>query len=382
MRLRIGLDVRMVDSIETGLGRYARELVRHLPAVAPQWDFVLIKRPLFARERLAPAANIEEAVIPGYLDHPLNLATGEAINRLGLDLYHSLHHFLPLRLRVPRVVVTLHDLIWVEHAELTFDTQFSWLKWRTTQLFGRGTMRHALERADHVIAISHHTAARARARYGLPDSRITVVHHGADHGFLHTDDGVPEGEAARPYLLSLGNSKPYKNLRALLRAIGVVAPRHPDTRLLIAGRGDSARNLRTLTCLLGLSSQVEFCGMIPDAEVRRLFVGARALVFPSLIEGFGFPLVEAMAAGCPVVTSDIPVIREIVGDSALCADPTRPEHIAAAMERVLDDPGLRARLRRLGRERAARFTWEACARATAAVYGRLLAGAPEEPGAS
>jgi glycosyltransferase involved in cell wall biosynthesis len=371
MRPRIGLDVRMVDTIETGLGRYARELARRLPSLRPDWDFVLIKRPQLAGVNLGHGANVTETVVPGYLDHPRNLLAGPRINRLGLDLYHSLHHFLPPGLRIPRVVVTLHDLIWVEHAQLTFDTRHAWLMWRVTNLYGLATMRHALAAAHHIIAISRYSAQRARTRYGLPSERITVVHHGADH-MPSSERGGRCGEASEPYLFSLGNSKPYKNLRGLLHAFALVAPRHPDLRLKIAGRGDSIRNLRALVDRLGVTDQVEFCGMVTETEVRRLFTGARALVSPSIVEGFGFPLVEAMTLGCPVITSNIPVVREIVGEAAVCADPTRPEAIAAAIEQVLADGELRRRLRLLGQSRASGFTWEACAERTVDAYRTLL----------
>ncbi len=371
MRPRIGLDMRMVDRFETGLGRYARELARHLPALRPEWDFILIKRPLLSGEVLGRAPNVSEVTVSGCLDHPRNLLTGPAINHLGLDVYHSLHHFLPPGLRVPRVALTLHDLIWVEHARLTFDTRCAWLLWRVTHLYGLATMRHALGRADHVVAISAHSAARARARYGLPPGRVSVVHHGADHAFRN-GNGPPRCETDEPYLLSLGNSKPYKNLRGLLHAFARVALRHPGLRLKLVGRGVSFRNLRMLAERLGVSDRVEFVGRVDDAELRRLLAGARALVFPSLIEGFGFPLVEAMAQGCPVVTSDIPVVREIVGDAAVCADPARPAAIAAAIGRVLGDEDLRRRLGALGRERSTCFTWTACAERTAAVYRELL----------
>ncbi len=371
MRPRIGLDLRRVDTIETGLGRYARELARHLPTLRPEWDFTLIKRPHLAGVSLGRGPNVTEAAVPGCLDHPRNLVAGPAINHLGLDLYHSLHHFLPPGLRVPRVALTLHDLIWVEHARLTFDTGWAWLLWRVTHLYGLATMRHALERADHVVAISRHSAGRARARDRLPPERLSGVHHRADHA-AGNGDGAPRREADEPYLLSLGNSKPYKNLRGLLHAFARVAPRRPDLRLKIVGRGDSFGNLRTLADRLGVAGRVQFVGRVDDAEVRRLFAGARALVFPSLIEGFGLPLVEAMSLGCPVVTSDIPVVREIVGNAAVCADPARPAAIAAAIERVLGDLELRRRLTALGRDRAQRFTWKACAEGTAAVYRELL----------
>lgn len=373
MRPRIGLDARMVDSVETGLGRYARELVRRLPSVAPEWDFVVIRRPGPVRFEPSGGANVEERVVAGYIDHPRNLLSAPVINGLGLDLFHSLHHFLPPGLRIPRVVITLHDLIWVEHARLTFDTRHAWFMWRVTHLYGLATMYHALFRADHIVSNSRYSALRARTRYGLPAERFTVVHHGADHSHRKCNQAPDaQSEAGPPYLFSLGNSKPYKNLRGLLHAFALLAPRHPDLRLKIAGRGDSVRNLKALIDRLGLRARVDFCGMISDAEVHRLFRGALALVFPSFIEGFGFPLVEAMAAGCPVVTSDIPVIREIVGEAALRADPARPEAIAEAIEKVLADRELRGRLKNLGKKQASRFTWEACARKTAGVYDALL----------
>jgi glycosyltransferase involved in cell wall biosynthesis len=369
---RIGLDVRMVDVIETGLGRYARELVRRLTSLRPEWNFILIKQPCLARVQLGEGVNVEETVVPGFLDHPCNLLAGPQINRLGLDLYHALHHFLPLALRVPRVVVTLHDLIWQEHARLTFDTRHAWLMWRLTHLYGCATMRHALTGAHHVIAISRHTARRAQARYRVPAERISVVHHGADH--MQVGQTRDHGdESGAPYLFSLGNSKPYKNLRGLLQAFALVALCHPGLRLKIAGRGDSLHNLRIFADRLGIADRVDFCGMVSNDELRHMLSGARARVFPSLIEGFGFPLVEAMAVGCPVITSDIPITREVSGDAAVFADPVRPDSIAEAIERVLVDMRLRSRLRQLGFLRARDFSWVASAEQTATVYGRLLA---------
>jgi glycosyltransferase involved in cell wall biosynthesis len=361
----------MADTVETGLGRYARELVRRLPSLRPEWDFILIQRPQMAGANLGHPLNVRETMVSGYLDHPRNLLAGMRINRIGLDLYHSLHHFLPLGLRVRQVVITLHDLIWVEHPRLTFDTRHDWLKWRMTHLYGKATMQHAMAAAHHVVAISHHSAQRARTRYGLPPERVSIIHHGADH-MLPLQDERSCGKKAEPFLLSVGNSKPYKNLRGLLSAFARVAPHHPELRLKMVGRGDSFHNLRALAVRLGIATQVQFCVRVAEAEMRGLFAGALALVFPSLIEGFGFPLVEAMALGCPVITSDIPVAREIVGNAALCVDPDRPESIAAAIEQVLADAELRRKLRLLGQGQASRFTWNDCAKRTAEVYHALL----------
>lgn len=372
-RPRIGLDARMVDLRTSGLGRYARELIRRLPALAPTTDFVIIKRPVMAREALSTAPNVREALVPGLLDHPANLLSAPAIDALGLDLYHSLHHFLPPRLHTPQVVMTLHDLIWVEHAELTFSGRWSWPKARANQVYGTATMWHALKRADHVIAISAHSRDRAMSRFGLPEGRFTVIHHGVDHEGAPM--APPEAEPPQPFLLSLGNSKPYKNLPTLLRAFAVVQARHPELELVVVGRGDSLPELRRLAERLGVDHRVTYTGMVDDSQVHALMRTARALVFPSLIEGFGFPAVEAMAAGCPVVTSDIPVIREIVGDAALLASPTSHEALAQAITRVVEDRELREELRQRGLAQAARLRWDDTAGKTLEVYRRLLPGA-------
>lgn len=373
-RPRIGIDARMIRTRQSGLGRYARALVEHLPAADPGSRYVVILRPGIDAADMSLGDNVEVARVPGWLDYPRNLLCGRAINRLGLDLYHSLHHFLPLALRVPRVVATLHDLIWVEHARLTFDVRLAWLRWRAVRFYGTATMRHLMHRADHVISISHHSRRRALERYRLAPERITTVHHGVDHALFVDPEGDPSGEpdTGSPYLLSLGNSKPYKNVRGLLRAFALVAPRHPGLRLLITGRGDSNRSLARLATRLGFGDRVRFTGMVDQASLGRLYKEAVALVFPSFIEGFGFPPLEAMTAGCPVVTSDIPVIRETVGEAGVYADPNDPGSIARAMERVLEEPALRDDLRRRGREQAARFTWGRCAEETSSVHRRLL----------
>lgn len=356
----------------TGLGRYARGLVGALTALdAPDIEWVILKDPRLADTPLAaPGARAEERSLEGDPDMPANLGAGRAIDRLGLDLYHSLHQFLPLRLKTPRVVVTLHDLIWVEHARLSYYGRWAWARAFGVMIWGRFTMRNALRRPDHVIAISEVTrqASLRRYRFLKPDA-VSVVHHGVDHTRFPARTG-PEPEGA--YLFSLGNSRPYKNVRNTVRAFAQIAPDHPEARLVMTGRGDSTTVLRALATELGVEAQVEFTGSVPDERVVELYQGARALVFPSRIEGFGFPLIEAMALGCPVIASDIPTLREIGGDSAVFVNPDGPDEIAAAMRRVLSEPDLRDDLRARGYAHAARFQWATCAERTLSVYRQLL----------
>ena len=366
---RIGLDARMAGSVPTGLDTYAVQLTCALSRLDPDNSYVVIRGP-GAAVPLASDPNVEEVVLPGDLDTPSNLARGRAISRLDLDLYHSLHHFLPLRLRVRRVVLTLHDLIWVEHPDLIIDGRFGAIHRTATHWFGRAAMGYAIRRADHVIAISNHTRRRASVYYGLNSELTSVVHHGVDHRAYTVRVG--RSSSSPPYFLVLGNTRPYKDIPTALRAFSVCARRHPEVQLVIAGRGDSARALETLAASLGIAGRIRFAGPLPHRDLLDLIHGATALVFPSLVEGFGLPVLEAMAAGCAVIASRIPTIVEVVDTAAFLCDARQPDQFAAAMMGLLEDDALRSDLVRRGCDRAAAFSWERCAAGTLAVYRKLL----------
>jgi len=365
----IGLDARMVGPTPSGLGTYARELARALVARDPRTIFVVIRR----ADSLSPiveGANVRDAVIASPLDAPGNLMRGGEISRLGLDLYHSLHHFVPLALRVPRVVVTLHDLIWIEHRDLIVDGRFGALNRAATHVYARAAMRLALGRADRVIAVSAYSASRAAAWLRWPLSQIAVVHHGVDAGAY--PPARTDAPARPPFFLVLGNTRPYKNVPAALHAFAIVARTHRDAELVVAGRGDSVRQLQPLAQRLGIARRVRFPGPVSHAELLALLHGATALVFPSFVEGFGLPVLEAMAAGCPVVASTAPTLTEVAGDAALFCDPRDPAAFASAMGMLVDDAERRLELGSRGRARAAEFTWLDAADRTLAVYRALL----------
>ncbi len=374
----IGLDARMAGPVPSGLGTYASQLARALTRLDAAHSYVIIRQRL-GQSSMATGPNVTEIVVDGDIDAPVNLARGGAISRLGLDLYHSLHHFLPLRLRVPRVVLTLHDLIWVEHRRLIRSGRFAPLSRTVTTVYARAAMGYALRRADRIIAISGHTASRAAAVFKLDRSRVDVIPHGVDGAaFPPLDrDTTP---ATPPYFLCVGNTRPYKNIPTALRAFALCAAStdgeaaDPEgVRLIVTGRGDSTGELRRLAQRLGVERRVTFTGPVSQPEMLRLLHGARALLFPSIVEGFGFPVLEAMSAGCPVIASRAPAVLDVAGDAALCCDAGDPEAFAAAMRRVLGEPGLHAALRQAGVSRAGTFTWDCTAARTLAVYERLLA---------
>jgi alpha-1,3-rhamnosyl/mannosyltransferase len=368
----IGIDARMVGAVPSGLGTYAAQLAKHLPPLDPGNTYVIIRRP-GSPGPLATGANVREVFVEGDLDQPPNLFRGGTLARLGLDLYHSLYDFLPLRIPAERVVLTLHDLIWVEQPRLIHERRFGPITRTATHLYARATMPYAIKHANHIIAISAHTRDRAVAYFGVDPARITVVPHGVDRAQFPPASTAATPE--RPFFLCVGAGQPQKNLGVALRAFALLADRFQNLALVFAGRGDSNQSLQHLARQLGVGARVTFSGPVPQADLLRLLHTATALVFPSIIEGFGLPVLEAMSAGCPVICSAIPTLAEVTGGAAVMCDPITPDRFAAAMENVLHDDSRRRDLRAAGLARAALFDWETCANATRQVYRAVLEGA-------
>lgn len=364
--MRICIDARSLRDQMTGLGRYAANLVRHLALLDPENEYLILRRPS-RREVLVEQGNFTEIVLPGDISSARNLATGAlAINPLKADIYHSLFHFLPFGVRARRLVVTLHDLIWVNHRQLADPRP--WRRWVKGSL-GNWGIRRALAAADQIIAISESTRQAALSSLAIPPAKITTIHHGVASGFAPAvPAALPAACQGRAFVFSLGNSLPYKNLPRLLRAFGAIAPRYPGISLVIAGRGESYPALARLSHQLGLAERVRFAGALSDGEVHRCLSQALFFAFPSLVEGFGLPVLEAMASGCPVLTANTSSTAEVAGQDAVLVDPGSADAIAEGMKCLLDNALLRQRLSSRGRQRAARFTWQRCAEQTLALY--------------
>jgi glycosyltransferase involved in cell wall biosynthesis len=252
-------------------------------------------------------------------------------------------------------VTVFHDLQHANHPEY-----FRWFDLPFWKLL----LWASAHRARRLIAVSEATRADLVRVYGLPADRIDVVLHGVEPEFFALDRSRTE-----PFVLCVSTLHPHKNLGRLIRAY---ARRKREWRLTIAGmRGFFAEALDKLIRELGVGDSVELTGWIPREELLRLYARAQAFVYPSTFEGFGMPVLEAMAAGIPVACSDIPPLREVAGDTALFFDPLNEDAIAGALDRITTDAGLRARLTEAGPERAREFTWERAARESlAALLGR------------
>lgn len=377
--MRICIDARSLRDVPTSLGRYAADLVRHIAALDRANEYIVVRRPS-RHGPIADQANFREIFAAHDISSPHNILVGvRAINELDADVYHSLFHFLPIGVRARRVVITLHDLIWVDHPHLA-DSRH-WRRWVKGSL-GSWGIRRAMAAADHIVAVSKSTRRAALDR-GVPADKVTVILHGVASAWQAGNAepalfGVGNSAATldalfadRPFAFGLGNSLPYKNLPRLVRAFAQVAPDHPDLALVLAGRGEGNPALVRLARQLGLNDRVLLVGQLSDDQIRACFAHALFFAFPSLIEGFGLPVLEAMASGCPVLTSNCSSLAEVAGESAVLVDPLDPTAIAAGMQHLLTDAALRQQLSHQGRQRAAAFTWESAAQQTIQLYKQL-----------
>jgi glycosyltransferase involved in cell wall biosynthesis len=276
-------------------------------------------------------------------------------SRCRLDVMFNPGFTAPTLAACPSVTV-FHDMQHKRHPE-----HFRWFDLP----FWRLLLWASAHRSQRLIAVSEATRADLLHYYALAPERITVIPHGVEQRFF----GLERTNLER-YVLCVSTLHPHKNLDRLIR---VYARRKRDFRLTLTGmRGFRARSLETLIAQLGVADSVQLTGWIAREELYRLYERAQAFIYPSTFEGFGMPVLEAMAAGIPTACSDIPALREVAGDAALFFDPLDDDAIDQALERITTDSLLRGKLVEAGPARARRFTWEQTARAT---LRAVLAGA-------
>jgi glycosyltransferase involved in cell wall biosynthesis len=285
-----------------------------------------------------------------------------AAARLGLDVMLNPGFTAPLLSPCPQVTV-FHDLQHKRHPEY-----FRWFDLPFWQFF----LFWAAQVSRLVLADSDATRDDLQGFYRLPDSKIRVVPLGVDPVFFE----IARRRAPERFLLAVSTLHPHKNLDGLLRAFAVFRREHPDFRLVVCGiHGFFTGPLHDLRDQLGLRDAVEFPGWIPREKLHDVYARAWGFVYPSFFEGFGLPVLEALAAGVPTACSNIQPLSGIAGDAAVQFDPSHPQAMAAAMLRIADDEDLRARLVEAGPRRAGEFSWKATAEATLAALrdtARLL----------
>lgn len=371
--MRIGLNLLFLDPGETGgMETYARALVPMLPDAIPEAElFAFAGRELSEEWRSRPWSDQVRLV-----ELPVRSGTrvrrtvaeqalvGPKASRLGIDLVHSLSQPAPIFTGVP-AVVTVHDLIYISHPEA-----HSWPMRRGLSLLVPASARSA----TRIISPSESTARDLESLLSMPRERIDVVPEGP--GRPPQSAPVPEGTIRerfelgdRPVVLSVSARRGHKNLERLIEALALV----PEAVLVLPGYPTASdEQLMALATRVGVADRVRLCGWVDDSELEGLYGAATCMVFPSLAEGFGLPVLEAMSRRVPVATSASTALAEVAGDAALLFDPCSVQSIGDAIGRLVRDGGLREALVELGAAQAGRFSWQAAAEGTALSYRKAL----------
>ena len=285
-------------------------------------------------------------------------------NRAGISLFHAPHYTLPFGLSMRRVV-TIHDVI-----HLRFPAYFSPVQ----RAYARLMIGHACRGADAVIVDSEFGRKELLRCIPCPPEKIHVIPLGVSGDFAPADDNASAGGFRRKhnvgtkFLLYVGSLKPHKNVPALIRALAGLTDRMDVQLVCVGERVEEDAALRALTGSTGIRDRVRSLGWLPEPDLIAAYRAATAVVLPSLYEGFGFPVLEAMACGTPVIGSNAASIPEVMGDAGILFDPSAQGELSAAIQLVLADSSLRDSLRDKGLRRAKLFTWKRCAEETLNLY--------------
>lgn len=375
--IHVGLNlVYLVPGETGGMETYARELIPALVEARPDLRLTaFVNRETYGAA--GPWTDLIECVrVPVSARRRTGWVRGEQqyvprlAARAGVDVLHSLGSTAPAWSRFRRVT-TIHDLIYRIYPEA-----HSALRSRGMAVL----VPLAARRSHRVIAPSRTTRDDLVRLLSVPPDKIDVIPEGVGSP---PDEATPEAELRRQLdigdrrvVLAASAKRAHKNLLCLLDAWALLAPERRPVLVLPGYPTDHERELRAHAVRLGLESDARFIGWVSSADLEGLYRLASCFVFPSLYEGFGLPVLEAMARGLPVACSDRGALGEVAGDAARIFDPEQPRSIADAVEALLEDAALAARLRAAGLEQAGRFTWSETARATLGSYDAALESAP------
>jgi glycosyltransferase involved in cell wall biosynthesis len=360
-----------------GIGRYVRELVAALSRIDTQTEYRLFVSGA-ARAALPqpPAPNFQwrpTRISPQWfarLWHRARIPLPVEAFAGRVDLYHATDFVLPPTLPGTRTLLTVHDLSFVRVPEAASPSLKAYLD---------VVVPRSVRRADHILADSTATKNDLMELYGTPHDKITVLLSGVDSRFHPVNDPAVRAQVREryklpetPYVFSVGTVQPRKNYGRLIQALARLRDNGLDVDLVIAGgRGWLEDPIYETIRAEGMDGHAHFIGFANEADLPVLYSGAACVAMPSLYEGFGLPVLEAMACGTPVVTSNVSSLPEVAGDAALTITPTDLDALTEALRQLIADSALRETLIQRGYERAKQFTWEASARHLRQIYAFL-----------
>jgi glycosyltransferase involved in cell wall biosynthesis len=351
-----------------GIGTYTRNLLQEFPNHVNGFSIRAIVRPqdsCAVRKFCSDVTVIDEPIYTLREQFLIPRASRKS------DLLHVPHFNAPLLHRGP-LVVSIMDVIHLRSS--------AYRRNLSTLLYARPMLRAVAHKADHIITVSSFSNNEIIDVLGVPPSKITVIPCGVSQEFTAHATSPELLDAARivgirsPFLLYIGNLKPHKNVSTLLRAFAQLRFTNKIRHTLLIVGDDPRWKCRLVDESLGLGirDRVVFVPHVRQSLLPSLYAAADLLVMPSTVEGFGLPVLEAMACGTPVIASSAASLPEVAGDAALYFDPGSPEELAAQIERLLQSSALQASLRSKGLQRAKLFTWQQSARRHAEIYRQVL----------
>lgn len=371
--MRIGIDARPLAGPRTGIRNYLYGLLTALAKADSVHEFILYAhRPMaFDLPNSRWHIHVHRGIgAPGPIW--LQLHASQLAIRDRIDVFWGVHFLLPLRLprRIP-AAVTVYDLV-----PFVFPRTMEFKNYLMTRLL----LPPSLARAQRVMVISETAGRDLQRLFQLPPERISVVSPGVAPHFRPHDPAEARARVARtlgierPYLLTVGTLEPRKNLITLVRAVAALptAVRGRVSVVVAGASGWKNSSVYAAAAPLVQAGRIRFLGYVPEDELPWLYAGTTLFLFPSLYEGFGMPVAEAMASGAPVVVSDIPVAHEVAGDAAAYVAPTDADAWAKTILRLLSDPAQQTAMRDRGIRQAARFSFEESAMRLITVLERLV----------
>jgi glycosyltransferase involved in cell wall biosynthesis len=368
--MKIAFDLRRIKN--PGIGRYMKCLVEAVVESAPEHQYLLILPPGEEDAVVCRGDGVERLTPPmKYYSLREQIDLPRILRKHQADLLHSPHFNLPL-VRVCPYVVTIHDVIYLACRE-DLPSQLG-------RLYYRAMMGAAVKRADRIITDSEYSKRDLQRFFRVEEDRMDVIYPGVDQTIRKTVESVKKREVqdrygiVSSYLIYTGIYKLRKNHAGLLKSFKVFLEKGGDAQLVIAGpMADGEATLRKIATDLGIAERVIFTGFVPDGDLPALYSGAQVYACPSLYEGFGFTVLEAMACGVPVVCSKETSLPEVAGAAALYADARNPQEFGNALYQAYRDQGLRAMLVSKGTSNVQRFQWRRAAEQTLAVYEKVAA---------
>ncbi len=363
--MRIAVNARfLIKGKLEGVGWYTYEILRRMVAEHPEDEFIFIHdRPLASEYKFADNVKTIKTWLP--TKHPIlwylwfEYSIPRILRREKADLFLSLDGHLSLRATTPTAYV-LHDLAYLHYPDEIR---------RAPLEFYKKFIPRYIVRAEHIVSVSHHGKNDLKKHFPhIAKENISVVGNGCRSVFQPIS--VQDKEAVRtkytggkPYLFYVGAVQPRKNISRMIQAMEVVVENHPDTQLLISGRQawktDQIRNTwENSAC----KDNIQFLGFVEDDEMAKLLAASEALVYPSLFEGFGVPVLEAMHCEVPIITSRNSSMEEVAGEAALLIDPTSVESLATAMSQIINNRELANKLIEAGRKQREKYNWDIAAK--------------------